>query len=84
MRALLGDILKLQLGTVGWGLVVVGGVLVLSPGARRGLRRALIRGIVRLQSDSRWNSFREEIHTQLEARRAKSLPSSEALDRRGG
>jgi hypothetical protein len=44
MAALIDDILEIELGPVGWTIAAVGGVLALSPGARKTVRRALVRG----------------------------------------
>jgi hypothetical protein len=43
MAALIDDILELELGPIGWTIAAVGGVLALSPGARKTVRRALVR-----------------------------------------
>ena len=45
MAALFDDILELELGPVGWTLAAVGGVIALSPNARKTLRRGLVRGV---------------------------------------
>jgi hypothetical protein len=45
MPAILDDILELELGPVGWAIAAAGGVLALSPNARRAVRRGLVRGV---------------------------------------
>lgn len=45
MRALLEEIAELELGPVGWTLAAIGGLLALSPGARKTARRVLVRGV---------------------------------------
>jgi hypothetical protein len=45
MPAILDDIVELELGPIGWTIAAVGGVLALSPNARRAVRRGLVRGV---------------------------------------
>jgi len=45
MKALLEGISELELGPIGWTVAAVGGVLALSPGARKTVRRGLVRGV---------------------------------------
>jgi hypothetical protein len=43
MAALIDDILELEIGPIGWTIAAIGGVLALSPGARKAIRRGLVR-----------------------------------------
>jgi hypothetical protein len=50
MPAIIDEIVELELGPIGWTIAAVGGVLALSPGARKTARRALVRGVAALLS----------------------------------
>jgi hypothetical protein len=45
MPAIIDDLIELELGPVGWTIAALGGVLALSPGARKTLRRVAVRGV---------------------------------------
>lgn len=42
MPAILDDIVEMELGPIGWTIAAVGGVLALSPAARKSVRRGLV------------------------------------------
>jgi hypothetical protein len=81
MATLIDDIRELQLGPVGWGILAIGGLLALSPAARRSVRRALVYSIASLRFEENWNSFRADIREQVQAQRARAGRNREMRSR---
>jgi len=79
MPAIIDDILEIELGPVGWTIAAVGGLLALSPSARKGLRRAAVRtvaaaltateGLRRRSAELResWEDLVAEAQSELQA-----------------
>lgn len=79
MAAILDDILELEMGPVGWTLAAVGGVIALSPNARKTVRRGLVRGVAAglaaaqgfrqrtAELKESWEDLVAEAHSEMQA-----------------